>query len=116
MRGQSVALELTLTTPAPPVACRLTPKGVNPNTQPSPAWIMLNGVPAMVSIADRADPLALAATLKFTVPLPLPDDPLAMVTQDGWPVALHGQPLFAMTLTEPAPPAASNDAPGEESE
>jgi hypothetical protein len=52
----------------------------------------------------------LAATLKPTVPLPLPVAPLVTVSQDVsllTPVHVHA--VGAVTAAEPAPPAAAID-------
>ena len=69
---------------------------------------MVNDVPPMASVAVRDAPL-FAATVKFTVPLPLPDAPLVIVTNVALLVAVHEQPVPAVTGTEPVPPAAAND-------
>jgi len=68
----------------------------------------VNEVPLMVSVAVRDAPV-FAATVKLTVPLPLPDPPLVIVTNVALLVAVHVQPVPAVTGTEPVPPAAAND-------
>jgi hypothetical protein len=47
--------------------------------------------------------------VNVTVPLPLPDAPLAIVIQSADAAAVHGQPLRAVTLIVPEPPAAGSD-------
>jgi hypothetical protein len=59
-------------------------------------------------VPPRAAPL-LAATLNVTVPLPLPDAPLAIAIQSADARAVHAQPLRAVTLIVPVPPLAGSD-------
>jgi hypothetical protein len=54
----------------------------------------------------RADVVAFAATLKLTAPVPEPLDPLVIVIQLAESVAVHAQPLPAVTLKDPLPPSA----------
>jgi hypothetical protein len=54
----------------------------------------------------RGEVLVLAATLKATVPLPEPLDPLVTVIQLAESVAVHAQPLPAVTANDPVPPPA----------
>jgi hypothetical protein len=61
--------------------------------------------PATVSVPDL-EPPAFPAALKATVPLPLPFAGEVMVSQLALLVELHPQPLAAVTLTLPVPPAA----------
>src|SRR5262249_15253829 len=68
-------------------------------------WDTLNVDPAIVSVAVRAAPV-LAATVKFAVPLPLPDAPDVNVTKVALLVAVHAHPVPAVTGTDPVPPAA----------
>jgi hypothetical protein len=63
--------------------------------------------PATASVAVRAAP-ALAATAKLIVPFPVPDAPAEMVTNAALLVAVHAQPVPAVTGTDPVPPAAPN--------
>jgi len=67
----------------------------------------VNVVPATVSVAVRAAPV-LAATVKLTVPLPLPDEPAEKVTNVALLVAVQVQPLPAVIGIDPVPPAAPN--------
>jgi hypothetical protein len=62
----------------------------------------------MVSVPLRASAL-LAATVKATVPLPLPDPPLVIEIHGAFADAVHEQPAPAVTATEPPPPLASTD-------
>ena len=72
------------------------------------AWLTVNACPAMVIVPVRAAPVEFAATLKATVPFPLPLAPLVTVTQLTPLIAVQEQPLpVAVTAIEPEPPAAS---------
>jgi hypothetical protein len=54
--------------------------------------------------------LALAAALKLTVPLPLPDAPPVTVNQLVLLLtAVQAQPFCAVTLVDPVPPFATTD-------
>jgi hypothetical protein len=58
--------------------------------------------PAMVNVPTR---LATAnATVKVTVPFPVPLAPAVMVMNGTLLVAVHAQPLPAVTVTVPCPP------------
>jgi hypothetical protein len=77
--------------------------GVIAYTQVPAAWFTLKGCPAIVSIPERAGP-AFAATVKPTVPLPLPVAPDVTVIQVTWLVTLHAQPAVAVTaIAGPVP-------------
>ena len=68
----------------------------------------MNVWPAIVSVPLRAAPL-FAATVNATVPLPLPDPPLAIDIHGAFADAVHEQPAAAVTATEPPPAFASTD-------
>jgi hypothetical protein len=71
-------------------------------------WLIVKLVlPAMVSVALRAAP-AFDATVKATVPLPLPDAPDEIATKVALLVAVQAHPAAAVTGTDPDPPAAPN--------
>jgi hypothetical protein len=72
----------------------------------APAWVIVNVWPPAVIVPVRADVLGFAATLKVTAPLPEPLDPLVIVIQLAESVAVHAQPLPAVTLKDPVPPSA----------
>ena len=67
----------------------------------------MNDVPATASVAVRAAPV-LAATVKLTVPLPVPDAPAEMVTNVALLVAVQVHPVPAVIGIVPVPPAAAN--------
>jgi hypothetical protein len=63
----------------------------------------------MVSVPARAPP-EFAATVKPTLPLPVPLAPDVMVSHAALLVAVHEHPLAADTATDvPAPPSAPID-------
>jgi hypothetical protein len=77
------------------------------NVHPCP-WLMVNVCPAIVSVPERPGPLV-DATVKFTVPFPVPPDPDVIVIHDSVRVAVHAQPAAAVTFTEPVPPDDGTD-------
>jgi hypothetical protein len=74
--------------------------------------VTTNVCPPIVIVALRDDAFVLAGALNVTVPLPLPVVPAVTVSHVALLVAVHPQPLPAVTLTEPAPPVATTDALG----
>ena len=66
-------------------------------------------LPAIVSVAERDDEDVFAATVNATVPLPLPFAPDVIVTHAAAPVAVHAQPVPAVTPMDPEPPLAATD-------
>jgi hypothetical protein len=70
--------------------------------------LTVNVCPAIVIVPERPGPL-LDATVKFTVPSPLPLEPDVMVIQACVLVAVHAQPAPAVTVTEPFPPEEATD-------
>lgn len=65
------------------------------------ACVTVKGIPAMVIVPVRWLVEVLAATEKLTTPLPLPLAPLVMVRKLALLVAVHAQPLVAVTLMLP---------------
>ena len=63
----------------------------------------------MVIVPIRSGPV-LAATVNWTVPLPLPDEPPVTVIHDTLLTAVHAQPVLAVTLTLPVKPLAGLEA------
>jgi len=72
------------------------------------ACVTVNVLPAIVSVAERDDPL-FAPTENETVPLPVPFAPAVMDIHETSSVADHAQLLPAETVTVPVPPSAPND-------
>ena len=62
---------------------------------------------AIVNVPVRSLPVAFAATVKLTVPFPVPLDPLLTVIQAALLTAVHVQPACVVTETAPVPPALS---------
>jgi hypothetical protein len=73
------------------------------------AWVMVRIFPPMVMVPDLEDPFGLAETEYPTVPFPLPLLPETTAIQLALLEALQEQPLAAVTLTLPVPPAALKD-------
>jgi hypothetical protein len=80
------------------------------NVHPAPACVTVKTWPAAVIVPTRCDVLALAAAMKLTVPLPLPDAPVVTVNQAVLLLtAVHEQPKGAVTDVEFVPPPAATD-------
>ena len=97
---------VTATVPVPPPAVGLANAGEMVGVHPMPAWVMVNVLPPIVSVAVRDVVLGFAVTLYATEPLPVPVAPAVMVTQLALLVAVHAQPVAAVTVTVPVPAAA----------
>jgi hypothetical protein len=93
--------------PVPPPAGCVADDEESEIVQSGP-WFTVNVRPAMVNVPDRAGPFV-AATLKLTLPLPLPVAPEAMVIQEALLAAVHAQLAPAVTETVPSPPEAGTD-------
>ena len=75
------------------------------NEQPE-LWVTVKVCPAAVIVPARCGP-ALAATEKFTTPLPEPLAPELIVIQESLLAAVHAHPVVVVTLTLPVPPGAA---------
>ena len=73
------------------------------------AWVTVNVRPAIVMVPVRTAAVGLAATVKFTVPLPDPLAPAVTLIHAALLVAVQPQPLSAMTSTAPVPPVDGTD-------
>jgi hypothetical protein len=69
----------------------------------------VNVRPATVSVPLRVCVVGFVEPLTFTLPLPLPLAPLVTVSHDVLLVAVHVQPVCAVTAVEPVPPLAAID-------
>ena len=58
----------------------------------------------MVRVVDLGAEAEFAATVKVTVPFPVPLPPPLMVLQSALFIAVQGQPVAALTLTDEFPP------------
>ena len=63
----------------------------------------------MVSVPLRVDVVGFDAAVKFVVPLPLPLEPLVIVSHEALLVAVHVQPVCAVIAGAPIPPLAATD-------
>ena len=79
------------------------------------AWETVSVCPAIVNVPLRAAPL-LAAAVKRTVPVPVPDVPLVIEIHEALDVAVHVHPLVVVTSVDPLPPLASTLSLEDESE
>jgi hypothetical protein len=114
VHAQPVRL-VTATLAAWPAASALVDPGLIAYVQAAAAWVTVNVCPAMLSVPVREDVAVFALAEKFTVPLPLPDAPAVIVSQDAPLVAVHAHPAAALTPTEPVAAAAPTDAEGADS-
>ena len=73
---------------------------------------MVNVLPAIVISPERDEQVVFSSTLYVTVPLPVPDAPPVIVTQDKLSVAVQSQQLkdAATATVLPVSPAAPTDA------
>jgi hypothetical protein len=70
--------------------------------------LTVNVRPAIASVPDRPGPFV-DATVKLTVPLPLPLPPAVIEIHGALLLALQAQPPGAVTETPPLPPAGATD-------
>ena len=63
----------------------------------APAWVTVTVWPAMVGVPVRGDAVVFASIENATVPLPLPLTPDVMVSHELLLVAVHVQPVAAVT-------------------
>jgi hypothetical protein len=73
------------------------------------ACVTVKVLPAIVSVPVRLVVPVLAATLKVTVPPPVPAAPAVTVIHTALLTAVHVQPAAALTVVLTVPPAAVND-------
>src|ERR1700724_2388630 len=66
----------------------------------------------MVSVPLRVAPVVFPGAVKATVPLPVPDAPVAIVSQLAFEAAVQPHPAPAVTVTLPPPPAAGTEPLG----
>ena len=113
VHAQPSAIVTAIGAPAPAAAGRAWLAGAIEAvhvTVPVPACVTVKMCPAMERVPVLAAPV-FAATVKGTVPFPVPPaGPLNVihVTVDA---ALHAQPAVTVTPTEPGPPAAATEMP-----
>ena len=100
---------LRVMAPPPPAAVIDWLVGVSANVQVAAACETVKVCEAIVSVPVRVEAFGLAATLKPTVPSPLPLAPLVTVIQLLLLEADHGQPAGDVTFVDPVLPAAGAD-------
>ena len=103
---------LTETLPVPPAASNDAVAGLSVTVQSAAPCVTTWVWPFAVIVAVRDDATVFADTVYAIVPeVPVPVAPDVITSQEASEVALqlHVSPLV-VTLTEPVPPAASNDA------
>ena len=99
----------TVLDPVPPLAVNDPLVGEALKVHAAAACVTVNVVPAIVSVPVRFVVTVFAATLKPTLPLPLPFAPLVTVIQLALLAADQAQPGPAETVLDPVPPLAVND-------
>jgi hypothetical protein len=72
-----------------------------------PAWLTVKVLPPLEIVPERGVELPFAATVKATLPGPVPDAALVSAIHDALLVAVHPQPAAAVTATLPLSPFAS---------
>ena len=77
--------------------------------QGAAACVTVNVAPAIVSVPVRLEATVFAATVNVTEPLPEPVAPPVTVIHAALLAAVHAQPVPAVTVLLPLPPAAVND-------
>ena len=83
---------------APPADVADADPGVSAKEHERPAWVTVKVLPAIVTVPVRALVEVLATTTTCAVPLPLPDVPEASVIHEALLVAVHAQPVVAVTV------------------
>ena len=99
---------LTDTATGPPDAATLWLDGDKENVPHATAdWATVKVCPPMVTVPVRLVPAVLAATLRPTVPLPVPEAPEVTAIHAALLVAVRAQPLVPLTDTATGPPDAA---------
>jgi hypothetical protein len=73
------------------------------------ACVTLKTSPAIVRVPERPLVCAFGATVKLTVPVPLPDSPAVTVIHGTADVAVHAHPPSDVTVARPDPPSEATD-------
>ena len=107
VRAQPV-VPVTVTLTALPAATTLVLVDDSVNaTQVAAAWVTVNVTPAIVTVPVRELAVVLVATLRDTVPLPVPLAPDVTLIHDALLVADRAQPVVPVTVTLTPPPTAA---------
>ena len=94
---------VTVTVPLPPADVGLADGGEMVGAQGAAAWFTVKVLPTIVSVPVREVVVVFAATSYVTEPLPVPVAPALIVIHATLLVALHAQPVAAVTVTVPEP-------------
>jgi hypothetical protein len=94
----------TLTLPLPPDDENICVVDEIETLQAVPLCVTITFLPATSIDANRLSDEGLVATLKLTLPVPLP--PMPVTSQEAELTGVHAQPLDAVTPILPVPPAA----------
>jgi hypothetical protein len=108
------ACVVTVNVPVVPPAGMVTRDGVTEKVQDELGSVTVNVWPAIVSVAERALVVVLAAAVKLMLPEPDRPVPLEIVTHAAPLVALHVQPTPVVILTLLLPPPAAIASPIDE--
>ena len=100
---------VTVIVPVPPAAGAMRMTGLTENVQETLGSVTTNVLPPIVSVAERAVDVVLAAPVNPTLPDPVALAPLVIVTHDAPLVAVQAHPADVVTITVPLPPPAESD-------
>jgi hypothetical protein len=93
------AAALTVKLPVPALDEGLADDGEIVGEQLAPDWLTLNVLPPTDTVPTRDVVAVLAATVYENVPFPVPGEPAVTVIQASLFVAVHPQPVDALTVT-----------------
>ena len=100
---------VTVTVPVPAAAVTMAEVDEIAGVHDMALCVTVNVDPAIVSVPTRLVVVVLAAMLKVTVPDAEPDAPALTVIHATLLTAVHWQPVPAVTVLLPEPPAAPTD-------
>ena len=103
------AAALTVTDPLEVAATKDALLADSVGLHATPACVTVNGWLAIVSVADRGALLEFDVALNVTGPVPLPFAPDVIVNQFAGLLAVHPQPVAALTVTDPLEADAASD-------
>lgn len=101
------AVAVTVIVPLPATDVTLADAGEIVGAQGVPACVTVKVAPAIVRVPVRLAVPVFAAAVNDTVPDPVPAAPEVIVSQAALLVALQTQPIPAVTVLLPVPPAAT---------
>jgi hypothetical protein len=98
---------VTVTVPVPAAAVTFADAGEIVGAHGAPACVTVKVLPAIVKVPVRLVVAVLALAVNVTVPDPVPAAPALIVIQPALLTALQAQPVPALTVLLPLPPAAA---------